>query len=158
MAPWGPGFTDTQQTPTPQVSSVITAFKATAKDLQQGDKVIFQGAVEDGYPADTIFTVKWIDYDDADAMIVGPDNKAIVVYPGELGDAPAPMSPAYRPTSPAYRPPSPDFVPISPDYAPTSPAYAPTSPDYAPTSPAYDPNQPAYAPTSPAYDPNQQQQ
>ena len=89
--------------------------------MQQGDKVTFQGAVDQGYPADTIFTVKWIDYDNADAMIVGPDeNEPIIAYPGELGD-----------------------VPTSPPYEPTSPTYHPTSPTYRPNSPDYDPNQPA---------------
>ena len=128
--------------PLKQPSKIIAAFKSTDKDLQQGDKVTFQGAVDQGYPADTIFTVKWIDYDNADAMIIGPDeSEPIVAYPGELGDVPAPMSPTYEPESPTYRP--------------ESPTYGPESPTYRPTSPAYDPNQPAYRPTSPAYDPNQ---
>ncbi|GAG28126.1 unnamed protein product, partial [marine sediment metagenome] len=121
---------------------IIAAFKSTDKDLQQGDKVTFQGAVDQGYPADTIFTVKWIDYDNADAMIIGPDeNEPIVAYPGELGDVPT--SPAYHPTSPTYHPTSPTYHPTSPTYGPESPTYGPTSPDYRPTSPDYDPNQPA---------------
>ena len=100
-----------------QSTKPIAAFKSSDKDLQSGDQVIFRGAVDAGYPADTIFTLKWIDYDNSDAMIVAPDGSGLVAYPGELGDAPAPMSPAYRPTSPAYRPPSPDYGPTSPDYA-----------------------------------------
>jgi len=121
-----------------QSSRIITAFKSTDKDLQQGDKVTFQGAVDQGYPADTIFTVKWIDYDNADAMIIGPDeHEPIVAYPGELGDVPPTVtSPPYEPTSPLYNP-------TSPTYHPTSPTYHPTSPTYGPNSPDYDPHQPA---------------
>ena len=109
---------------TTQPSKTIAAFKSTDKDLQPGDKVTFQGAVDQGFPADTIFTVKWIDYENADAMIIGPDeNEPIVVYPGELGDVPAPMSPEYEPESPTYRPESPTYGPVSPTYRPESPAY-----------------------------------
>ena len=121
------GISDTVQSmfvPSTQPSKIITAFKSTDKDLQQGDKVTFQGAVDQGYPADTIFTVKWIDYDNADAMIIGPnENEPIVAYPGELGDVPT--------------------SPTSPTYGPESPTYGPKSPTYGPTSPDYDPNQPA---------------
>jgi len=132
-----------------QPSKIITAFKSTDKDLQQGDKVTFQGAVDQGYPADTIFTVKWIDYDNADAMIVGPDeNEPIIAYPGELGDVPT--SPPYEPTSPTYHPTSPTYGPTSPPYEPTSPPYEPTSPTYHPTSPTYRPNSPDYDPNQPA--------
>jgi hypothetical protein len=128
------------QQPSQQPAKPITAFKSTDKDLQQGDKVIFNGAVEAGYPADTIFTLQWIDYDNADAAIVAPDGTNVVAYPGELGDPP---ESDYVPISPDYGPVSPDYGPVSPDYHPTSPDYGPTSPDYRPTSPAYDPNQPA---------------
>ena len=144
IPPISTAFTTQEPSTQTQPSKIIAAFKSTDKNLQQGDKVTFQGAVDQGYPADTIFTVKWIDYDDADAMIIGPDeNEPIVAYPGELGDVPAPMSPDYVPTSPAYAPTSPAYAPNSPAYAPTSPAYAPNSPAYAPNSPAYDPNQPS---------------
>jgi len=88
-----------------QPSEIIAAFKSTDKILLKGDKVIFQGAVEQGYPADTIFIIKWIDYDDADAMIIGPDeHDPIVAYIGELGEAPSPSS---GPVSPTYGPVSP---------------------------------------------------
>jgi len=134
-----------------QLTKPIAAFKATDRDLQSGDKVIFQGAVEQGYPADTIFTVKWIDYENSDAMIIGPNpNEPIVAYPGELGDVPPTVtSPPYNPTSPPYNPTSPPYNPTSPPYNPTSPPYNPISPPYGPTddtppkSPEYDPHQPA---------------
>jgi len=143
-----------QDAPAPPISKTIAAFKATDTVLQSGDKVIFSGAEEAGYPADTIFTVKWIDYDNSDAMIIGPnEDEPIVAYPGELGDPP---ESTYTPKSPDYNPTSPDYNPTSPEYNPTSPEYNPTSPEYNPTSPTYGPTSPTYGPTSPSPPPAKQ--
>ena len=95
----------------------ITAFKSTNKTLQSGDKVIFSGAEDAGFSPETIFTVKWIDYDNSDAAIIAPNGESVVAYPGELGDLP-------------------ESIPISPPYNPISPDYGPTSPDYDPHQPA----------------------
>ena len=145
--------------PPSQQPITSTIFKPVQFNLIAGDKVIFRDAINNGYNADTIFNVIWVDNDAAEASITGPDGKKIVVYTGELGEIP-PTSPAFVPTSPSYDPNKP---PTSPAYIPTSPAYDPNKPsEYIPTSPAYDPNKPseyiptspAYVPTSPAYDPN----
>jgi DNA-directed RNA polymerase II subunit RPB2 len=108
-----------------EASPKISAFKASDKSLHSGDKVIFSDAENNGYAADAVFTIIWIDYEDMDATIESPDGKKFTVYPGELGDIPSALSP--------------DYAPISPDYAPNSPDYAPNSPDYAPISPNYGP-------------------
>jgi len=131
----------------PQYPITSTIFKPVEFSLLEGDKVIFRDAVNNGYDADTIFNVTWVDNDAAEASIVAPDGKKFVVYTGELGEIP-PTSPAYVPTSPAFVPTSPAY---DPDKPPTSPAYVPTSPAYDPDKP---PTSPAYVPTSPAYDPD----
>jgi len=75
MMSFGVGDEHPQYKQDTQDPGKIAAFNSTNRILKEGDKVIFQESIDNGYPADTIYTVKWIDYDDADASIVAPDGQ-----------------------------------------------------------------------------------